>query len=76
MTHGNAKPRGVPGSRLGVTGPFFPCPRCGTDRPAAVIDSRPVEGVGIRRRRVCGGCEGRFFTVEVVDEGERMRAEG
>lgn len=42
------------------------CPFCGHDE-TQVKDSRPSEeGVAIRRRRVCAGCEARFTTFERV----------
>jgi transcriptional repressor NrdR len=42
------------------------CPYCGND-DTQVKDSRPTEdGTAIRRRRVCGGCGGRFTTFERV----------
>lgn len=42
------------------------CPYCGCD-DTQVKDSRPTEdNTAIRRRRVCGGCGGRFTTFERV----------
>ncbi|MCB1884252.1 MAG: transcriptional repressor NrdR [Geminicoccaceae bacterium] len=42
------------------------CPFCGAE-DSQVKDSRPIEdGVGIRRRRQCGGCGARFTTLERV----------
>lgn len=42
------------------------CPYCGFD-DTQVKDSRPTEdNTAIRRRRVCGGCGGRFTTFERV----------
>lgn len=38
------------------------CPHCGNSR-SRVVDSREVEG-GIRRRRLCLGCNKRFTTLE------------
>lgn len=44
------------------------CPYCNIDRDK-VIDSRPLEGaVIIRRRRVCTGCKRRFTTYERFEE--------
>ena len=42
------------------------CPYCASD-DTQVRDSRPAEdNAAIRRRRVCGGCGGRFTTFERV----------
>ena len=44
------------------------CPACGKS-DNSVIDSRPMkEGTGIRRRRRCLACEGRFTTFESTEE--------
>ncbi len=42
------------------------CPRCGY-ADSKVIDSRPTEGTGIRRRRECLQCKNRFTTHETYD---------
>lgn len=43
------------------------CPFCGTVEDK-VLDTRPTdEGVSIRRRRECLGCEKRFTTYETVE---------
>jgi transcriptional repressor NrdR len=43
------------------------CPYCGHDEDK-VIDSRPAEdGVAIRRRRECIGCQARFTTYEKIE---------
>jgi transcriptional repressor NrdR len=46
------------------------CPKCGT-LDDKVIDSRPSkDGVSIRRRRECLGCENRFTTYEALERTE------
>lgn len=46
------------------------CPKCGTIDDK-VIDSRlSKDGVSIRRRRECLGCEARFTTYEVLEHNE------
>ena len=46
------------------------CPKCGTIDDK-VIDSRlSKDGVSIRRRRECLGCETRFTTYEVLEHNE------
>jgi len=42
------------------------CPHCGFD-DSKVVDSRPTEGTGIRRRRECLQCKNRFTTYETYD---------
>ena len=42
------------------------CPRCGFS-DSKVVDSRPTEGTGIRRRRECLQCKNRFTTYETYD---------
>ena len=43
------------------------CPFCG-DQDSKVVDSRHSEdGLSIRRRRECLGCQRRFTTYEIVD---------
>lgn len=42
------------------------CPECGEAAGSQVIDSRPSPH-GIRRRRLCLGCNGRYSTLEMVD---------
>ncbi|MBQ4064914.1 MAG: transcriptional repressor NrdR [Clostridia bacterium] len=42
------------------------CPRCGF-QDSKVVDSRPTEGTGIRRRRECLQCKSRFTTYETYD---------
>ncbi len=42
------------------------CPRCGY-QDSKVVDSRPTEGTGIRRRRECLQCKNRFTTYETYD---------
>ena len=50
------------------------CPHCGTDEDR-VVDSRPNrDGSGIRRRRACTGCDGRFTTWERVELPELLVA--
>lgn len=53
------------------------CPEC-SKMHTTVIDSRPYECGGIRRRRVCNACGYRFTTLEEVFEGaalvDKMRA--
>lgn len=46
------------------------CPRCGADGTRVLI-SRKDTDVSRMRRRWCGSCDHRFFTVEVqvADEG-------
>ena len=46
------------------------CPNCSHD-DSKVIDSRDA-GAGIRRRRECLGCDGRFTTYEQVQVRELM----
>lgn len=42
------------------------CPFCG-DQESKVVDSRHSEdGLSIRRRRECMGCQRRFTTYEIV----------
>jgi transcriptional regulator NrdR family protein len=43
----------------------LPCPECGALDYSKVRDSRPAAG-GIRRRRECQQCGGRFTTRETV----------
>lgn len=42
------------------------CPRCGY-ADSKVVDSRPTEGGGIRRRRECLQCKNRFTTYETYE---------
>ncbi len=42
------------------------CPLCGY-ADSKVVDSRPTEGTGIRRRRECLQCKNRFTTYETYD---------
>ena len=43
------------------------CPFCG-DQESKVVDSRHSEdGLSIRRRRECMGCQRRFTTYEIVE---------
>lgn len=42
------------------------CPRCGFP-DSKVVDSRPTEGSGIRRRRECLTCKNRFTTYETYE---------
>ena len=42
------------------------CPRCGF-ADSKVVDSRPTEGGGIRRRRECLQCKNRFTTYETYE---------
>lgn len=42
------------------------CPKCGFDG-SMVVDTRPV-GDGIRRRRECSKCLGRYTTYEFTDD--------
>ncbi len=42
------------------------CPKCGC-QDSKVIDSRPTDGSGIRRRRECTSCAYRFTTYETYD---------
>ena len=42
------------------------CPRCGF-ADSKVVDSRPTEGGGIRRRRECLQCKTRFTTYETYE---------
>ncbi|MBE6622112.1 MAG: transcriptional repressor NrdR [Ruminococcaceae bacterium] len=42
------------------------CPLCGYV-DSKVVDSRPTEGTGIRRRRECLQCKNRFTTYETYD---------
>jgi transcriptional regulator NrdR family protein len=39
------------------------CPECG--ERTRIVDSRRTSG-GVRRRRVCNGCEKRFTTMEII----------
>ena len=44
------------------------CPYCGNEQDS-VLDSRPLEGASvIRRRRECQGCAKRFTTYERLEE--------
>ena len=46
---------------------FLRCPFCSHEE-SKVIDSRPIdEGLSIRRRRECLGCEKRFTTYEKIE---------
>ena len=46
---------------------FIKCPYCG-DQDSKVVDSRHSEdGISIRRRRECMGCQRRFTTYEIVE---------
>lgn len=48
------------------------CPHCGFDDDK-VLDSRPAQsGEAVRRRRVCGNCDGRFTTYEYVERTPLM----
>lgn len=42
------------------------CPKCG-HLDSKVVDSRPTDGSGIRRRRECTNCACRFTTYETYD---------
>lgn len=42
------------------------CPRCGYP-DSKVVDSRPTDGGGIRRRRECLTCKNRFTTYETYE---------
>jgi transcriptional repressor NrdR len=42
------------------------CPHCGFD-DSKVVDSRPTEGTGIRRRRECLQCKNRYTTYETYE---------
>ena len=42
------------------------CPLCGF-ADSKVVDSRPTDGAGIRRRRECKQCKNRFTTYETYD---------
>lgn len=42
------------------------CPNCGFTE-SKVVDSRPTEDAGIRRRRECLNCGKRFTTYEIID---------
>ncbi len=42
------------------------CPKCGHNR-SDVVDSRPTENSGIRRRRECRMCHNRFTTYETYE---------
>ena len=45
------------------------CPFCGVIDRDQVLDSRPVrDGMAIKRRRLCHGCEGRFTTFEEIED--------
>jgi transcriptional repressor NrdR len=58
----------VPVRRRSASVPAMRCPRCHAD-DTKVIDSREAEeGVAIRRRRSCTGCQHRFTTYERLDE--------
>ena len=46
--------------------PTMKCPHCGFD-DSKVVDSRPTEGTGIRRRRECLQCKNRYTTYETYD---------
>lgn len=49
---------------------YMRCPKCGTIDDK-VIDSRlSKDGVSIRRRRECLGCETRFTTYEILEHNE------
>ena len=49
------------------------CPFCG-DQESKVVDSRHSEdGMSIRRRRECMGCQRRFTTYEIVEVRSQLR---
>ena len=52
------------------------CPFCGFE-DTLVKDSRPSEdGMSIKRRRFCGGCQSRFTTFERIHQVFPVDAEG
>lgn len=57
---------GNPDINNGGSGSHFPCPFC-KHEICAVKDSRPHD-YGVRRRRLCLGCNQRFTTYETTGE--------
>lgn len=45
------------------------CPKC-SNSETTVVDSRPTQRAGIRRRRECESCGERFTTVEQIPGGQ------